>query len=237
MEREEHLWPGGPAFFYNDALFRPSTDSFLLAHFTRVRRGERVCDLGAGTGLLSVLLLARQSELTVWAVELLAEGCELIHRAAEQNGWEDRLIPHQADLRQLAALPRQRFDAVICNPPYFPDGSGQVSPAPERRMARSETTASLEDVCRAASALLGTGGRFSLVMRTERMAELFVLCRRFALEPKRLRTVHHVAGAAPSLFLLECRKDGRPGLTAEPPLVLKHGDGTDTAEYDRIYFR
>ena len=63
MEHWDRLWPGGYTFAYADGLFRPSTDTFLLGAFPRLRRGMTVCDLGAGTGLLGLLLLAREPEL------------------------------------------------------------------------------------------------------------------------------------------------------------------------------
>ena len=60
MEHSESLRPGGYRFFYDDALFRPGTDSFLLSSLPRLKPGLRVCDLGSGTGLLGLLLLQRE---------------------------------------------------------------------------------------------------------------------------------------------------------------------------------
>ena len=70
MVKQDQLWPGGFRFFFDDGLFQPGTDSFLLGSFPRLRRGARVCDLGAGTGLLGLLLLAREPSLQVTNVEL-----------------------------------------------------------------------------------------------------------------------------------------------------------------------
>ena len=95
----------------------------------------------------------------------------------------------------------------------------------------------LEDVCRAAGWLLRWGGRFCVVFPTERLAELLEMARRFGLEPKRLRLVQHDAVGAPGLVLLECRRGGKPGLRAEPTLLLYGPDGRETAEHRRAYFR
>ena len=54
MEHWDELWPGGFRFRFDDNVFKPSTDTFLLGDFAEVRRGERVCDLGAGIGLLGL---------------------------------------------------------------------------------------------------------------------------------------------------------------------------------------
>ena len=237
MEKTDRLWPGGYAFVFDDTLFQPSTDSFLLGHFVRTRRGDRVCDLGAGTGLLGLLLLARQAELSVTDMEIQEAACDLARRSAERNGLTHRITVLQQDLCRLDQLPRSAFDVVVTNPPYFSADRGAASPDPARSAARSEIRCTLEDVCAAADHLLRYGGHFFLVFRPDRMAELFALLQKYRLEPKRLRFVQHNAGSAPSLLLLECRKGGKTGLTVEPPLLLKNPDGRDTAEANQVYFR
>lgn len=238
MEKQDALWPGGYRFTFDDTLFQPSTDSFVLAAFPPLKRGMRVCDLGSGSGLLGLLLLARQEELHITNIEIQAAACALSQRNAQCNGLGDRITTYHTDLRDLSCLPKgTSFDLVISNPPYFPPGAGLLSPDDARRTARSEVSCTLEDICRAASCLLTYGGRLCLVFRPERMAELFSLLRQYHLEPKRLRFVQHTAAAAPKLLLLESRKDGRPGLAVEPPLLLHNADGSDTEEYKRIYFR
>ena len=237
MEKSDRLWPDGYRFLFDDALFQPSTDTFLLGGFVRTRRGDRVCDLGAGTGLLGLLLLGHQPELTVTDVEIQPAACDLARRTAELNGLSQRITVWETDLRHVDALPRAAFDQVVSNPPYFSAGSGAVSAHAARGAARSEVFCTLSDVCAAAARLLTFGGRFSLVFRPDRMAELFALLQKHRLEPKRLRFVHNTAAAAPSLLLLESRSGGRPGLTVEPPLLLKDADGRDTPELEHIYFR
>ena len=237
MEKTDQLWPGGFRFLFDDTLFQPSTDTFLLGDFVRLRRGDRVCDLGAGTGLLGLLLLARQAELSVTDVEIQADACDLARRTAEMNGLGDRVSVVQADLRDLSRLPRSAFDAVVSNPPYFAPGTGAVSENSARSAARSEVLCTLEDVCAAAARLLTYGGRFSLVFRPDRLAELFALLQKHRLEPKRLRFVHHTASAAPSLLLLESRLGGKPGLTVDPPLLMKDEQNNDTADIRRVYFQ
>ena len=72
MEKTDWLWPGGVRYVYDEAAFRPGTDTFLLGAFPKLWRGARVCDLGAGIGLLGLLLLAREPSLRVTNVELQA---------------------------------------------------------------------------------------------------------------------------------------------------------------------
>ena len=114
--------------------------------------------------------------------------------------------------------------------------SGTV-PDAARRSARAETDCTLSQLCAAASRALTWGGSFCLVHRPDRLADVMEELRRVRLEPKRLRFVHHTAAASPSLFLLEARLGGRPGLTAEPPLLLRGPDGGETEDVRRAYFR
>ena len=77
MEQRDELWPDGPCFYYDTVLFPPGTDSFALAYFARPARGDTVCDLGSGTGLLGTLLLAREDSLIIENVELSAPAAAL----------------------------------------------------------------------------------------------------------------------------------------------------------------
>ena len=69
MEHWEELAPGGLRLLWDDALFPPGTDSFLLSALPRLRPGLRVCDLGCGTGLVGFLLLQRQRDLSLTGVD------------------------------------------------------------------------------------------------------------------------------------------------------------------------
>lgn len=238
MEHWEELKPGGLRFVWADHLFRPGTDTFLLSSLPRLRPGLRVCDLGCGTGLLGLLLMQRQPDLRVAGLDIQPEAAALARRAAAENGLTERLDFRCGDLRQVRGIfPTGCFDLVVCNPPYYPPAGGKLSADDARRTARSETEASLADLCAAASYLLRWGGKFCLVHKPERLADVLCGLRNAGTEAKRLRFVHSWAADPPSLFLAEGCRGGRPGITVEPPLILQNGDGTPTAELNAIYFR
>lgn len=238
MEHWEKLKPGGLRFVWADHLFRPGTDTFLLSSLPRLRPGLRVCDLGCGTGLLGLLLMQRQPDLRIAGLDIQPEAAALARRAAAENGLTERLDFRCGDLRQVRGIfPTGCFDLVVCNPPYYPPAGGKLSADGARRTARSETEASLADLCAAASYLLRWGGKFCLVHKPERLADVLCALRDAGTEVKRLRFVHSRAADPPSLFLAEGCRGGRPGITVEPPLILQNGDGTPTAELNAIYFR
>ena len=236
MEHWEALKPGGYRFVYDDALFPPGTDTFLLASLPKLKRGLRVCDLGCGTGLLGLLLLQRQPGLSVTGIDLQPEAIRLAEKAAAENGLTGNLRFVCGDLRN-AALPANSFDLVVCNPPYYPVSSGKLSTRQAMRTARSEESCTPEELCRAAARLLPWSGHFCLVHKPERLTDLCCTLRACGLEPKRLRFICKTAGSAPSLLLLDACRGGKPGLTVEAPLILQNSDGTPSPEVDAIYFR
>ena len=234
MEHAERLWPNGPRYLYDEQCFPPSTDSFLLGGFALPRRGQRVCDLGAGAGLLGLLLLAREPSLTVTGIERDEHACEMLRRNAAENGMPMTALC--ADLRQREALPAGAFQLAVSNPPYFDPRAGAVAEG-VRGTARAQLTAALDDIFAAAARLLQWGGRLCLVYRPEQLTALMTAAAAHGLEPKRLRLVQHTAQSAPSLVLLECRRGGKPGLAVEPPLLLRLPDGGESPDVRRAYFR
>ena len=237
MEAFTPLWPEGPVFCAS-RHFPLSTDSILLADFSRPRAGEKGIDLGCGAGILTLLLLVRQAGLSLTGLELMSEAAALAERNLAANGISDRASVLLGDIRRVReSFPSGCFDFAVSNPPYFPRNSGAASPDGERSAARSESTCTFEELCLAVRYLCRSGGSFFEVHRAERLADLFCTMRANAIEPKRLRLVSHHSGAAPSLALIEGRRDGRSGLTVEPELLLFDGDGHESAECRRIYHR
>ena len=235
MERCEQLWNNGPRYLWDEHCFPPSTDSFLLAAYPPLKRGEKVCDLGAGAGLLGVLLLSREPSLSVVGIEKEEHACAMMQRNAAENRLN--LTAVQGDLRDRDTLSqRQSFDFVITNPPYFAANSGAVA-AGGRGIERTESTAALTDLLDAADYLLRYGGELAIVYKTERLAELLYEATARKLIPKRLRLVHAHAEAAPSMALLLCKKGGHHGLIVEPPLLMKTADGSESDYVKAAYFR
>ena len=230
MTKCDHLRPDGPIFYYDSALFPPTTDSFALGWFARPRRGDAVCDLGCGTGLLGTLLLARDASLRLVNVEQNGASLALARRTFAENGWAAEF--RAGDLRDAAVLPAAgSVDYCVCNPPYFRAGSGRSAADEAWQSAREETQCTLGGVCAAAARVLRWGGCFALVYRPERLVDLLCALRGNGMEPKRLRFVKQTAEAAPTLVLAEARRGGKPGLVIEPPLVI------GSAEWERVYFR
>ncbi len=237
MSEAELLWPGGPRLL-QAAHFRLGTDCVLLADFVNTSGAKRGIDLGCASGALMLLLLERAPGLCMTGLEIVPEAASLARENMALNGFETRGEIVTGDIREYRALFRAgSFDLVVCNPPYFPQGSGALPSDADRAAARSELLCTLPELCAAAAYLLHSGGRAFFVHRPERLSELLVCMTAAGLEPKRLRLVCSDAEKAPSLVLVEGRRGGKPGLTIEPSLYLYDADGSESAAYKRIYHR
>ena len=237
MEHQEILW-NGVTLLRADRHFQLGTDSVCCAAFSSFHKHSRVADLGCGSGALALMLLASDPTLQITGIELQQQAAEAAIKNAQHNNLQAQFQVLHGDLRQIRSLlPAGSMDGVISNPPYFPVGSGQRCTDRELAAARSEETCTLPQLTEAASWLLKWGGRFCLVHRPERLADLIWELRTQTLEPKRIRFVRHHAGAPVSLVLLEARKGGKPGLQYEQDLILFHENGEETAECRAVYHR
>ena len=231
------LWPGGPVFA-QAGHFRLGTDCVLLADFAHMSGAAKGIDLGCASGAIALLLLSRWERLRMTGLELLPEAAELARMNMAENGLSPRCDIITGDIRRHRQLfTAGSFDIVVSNPPYFPVGSGPLSPDPARAAARGETDCSLEDICAAAAFLLRTGGGFFMVHRPERLSQAFCAMSAAGIEPKRLRLVCARPGSAPNLVLIEGRRGGKPGLKIEAPLLLTDEYGAETDEIKRIYHK
>lgn len=237
MAEFTQLWQDGP-FFAQAEHFRLSTDCVLLADFINTSTHKKGIDLGCASGAIALLLLCKSSRLHMTGLEIIPEAAELARKNMESNSHESRSRIICGDIRQHRQLfAAGSFDLVAANPPYFPVGSGYISPDEGRASARAEGSCSLEDICAAAAYLCRTGGSFSLVHKPERLSEVFCCMTKHGMEPKRLRMVAHRPGAAPNLVLIEGRRGGKPGLKVEPTLYINDCSGNESAETKRIYHR
>lgn len=200
-----------------------------------VRKSDRVLELGAGTGVISLAIDALYQPREIVALEIQAELVAMLRRNVELNG-ADSVRAIAADLRKIddAKLPRETFDLVVANPPYRANKTGRVSPHDGRRIARSESSATLEDFVAAASRYTRRGGKAALVFAADRSAELISMLREHRLEPKRMRFVHPFANAPAAAFMIEARKYGGIEVAIEAPLILFDAPGVYSSEAREI---
>lgn len=212
------------------------TDAVLLADFSRPKPGESWVDLGTGCGVIPLLWRVRTKVGKITGVEIREQAAEQAKRSVEENGFAGEITILHGDARELSAyFAAGSLDGIACNPPYTATGAGIPSPSDARRTARQGDSFTLEDLAQTAKYALRFGGRLCVCLRPNRLGEAVEVFHRADLEPKRLRLVQQRREKAPFLFLMECRRGGKPGMTVESVLLLEGEDGSPTEEIETIY--
>jgi tRNA1Val (adenine37-N6)-methyltransferase len=216
--------------------YRFSMDAVLLESFIPLRRYRKGIELGAGSGIVSILLAKRISDIQISAVEIQKPLADRARKNVAMNGLEDRIEVLKMDMTGLKTVfPPNGFDIVFSNPPFRRTRSGRLSVDSERAAARHETMIKLPDFISTASYLLKNNGRLCMIYHPFRLIELITLLINKHLEPKSMRFVYPRAGKEAKMVLVEAVKNAGTWLTIYPPLFTHDDKGEYTEEMKKLY--
>lgn len=235
-ERLDDLHRNGFQIIQNEKLFCFGMDAVLLSGFAHVKEGGRALDLGTGTGIIPILLAAKTKGEYFAGLEISALSADMARRSVLHNGLEERIEIIQGDIKEAGELfAPASFDTVTSNPPYMIGQHGLTNPDIEKAAARHEIFCTLEDVVRAAAKLVRPGGKFYMVHRPFRLAEIIRTLSEYKLEPKRMQLVYPYVDREPNMVLIEAMRGGKPRMTVEKPLIVYEKPGIYTPEITEIY--
>lgn len=228
-----------PYLFYNDTmnwdLFtgeRAGTDALLLADFAQAAHGVYGADLGCGSGILLLLLLLSSGERRMTGVDIRESAAASARKNLHAFSLGGRGSAVCADYR-YAPFTDGSLDFIVSNPPYFPAGSGAVSPNADRAAQRTES-ASVGELCTAAARYLKSGGEFFLVHRVQREREVLAALRSAHLTPVCRRDIFSAPEKRAPVFLMKAVKDAPLCAVRHESILLRGADGRETEEYRKI---
>ena len=211
-------------------------DAVLLSGFAKAKEGDRVIDLGTGTGIIPILMEAKTKASDFTGLEIQPESADMAQRSVELNHLESKIRIVTGDIKEASSLfGAATFDVVTSNPPYMTEHHGITNEKSPKAIARHELLCTLEDVISQAARLLRPGGSFYMVHRPFRLVDIMVLLREYHLEPKRMKLVYPYIDKEPNMVLIEGLRGGRPRLTVEKPLIVYKEPGVYTDEIYDIY--
>ena len=235
-ERIDDLQRNGYRIIQKKKGFCFGMDAVLLSGFARVKEGEVAVDLGTGTGIIPILLEAKTEGRHFTGLEIQEEVAEMASRSVALNDLQERVAIVRGDIKEASQLfGKASFDVVTSNPPYMNDQHGLKNPQEMKAISRHEVLCTLDDVCREAAALLKPGGRFYMVHRPHRLAEIISALKEYKLEPKRMKLVHPFIDKDANMVLIEAVRGGRSMMKVEAPIIVYKEPGVYTDEIYTIY--
>ena len=230
-ERIDELHRNGYRIIQNEKLFCFGMDAVLLSGFANVKEDESALDLGTGTGIIPILLAAKTKGKHFTGLEISETSADMERRSAELNDLSQRLDIVRGDIKEAGEMfAPASFDVVTSNPPYMIGGHGLANPESAKAIARHEVLCTLDDIIRESARTLKAGGRFYMVHRPFRLAEILTAMCEAKLEPKRMRLVYPYVDKEPNMVLIEGIRGAKSRMTVEPPLIVYEKDGSYTQE-------
>jgi len=237
-ERIDTLKVSGFKVIQEEKRFCFGIDAMLLADFAKIRRNEKISDLGTGTGIIPILLSAKNNTIHIDALEIQPESADMARRSVKLNGLEDRINIVEGDIKKASEyFEKNTYDVVTSNPPYMIAEHGEGNGNDEKTIARHEVLCNLDDVVRSASELLKSQGRFYMIHKPFRLAEIMSVMMKYKLEPKRMRLCYPYVDKEPTMVLIEGVKCAKSRITVEAPLIVYEKTGDYTKEIQEIYSR
>ena len=236
-ERIDDLGRKGYQLIQNPEKFCFGMDAVVLSDFAKIKQNARVLDMGTGTGIIPILMEARNETASFTALEIQLESADMARRSVALNHLEHKITIVDGDIKEAGKLfGAASFDVITCNPPYMIGNHGLKNPDAPKAVARHEILCTFDDIAREAALLLKDGGSFFMVHRPFRLVELMATLTKYGLEPKRMRLVYPFVDKEPNMVLLEARKGGKPRITVEKPLIIYREQGEYTKEIYSLYY-
>ena len=235
-ERLDELQRNGYRIIQDPGRFCFGMDAVLLAGFAKVKPGERVVDLGTGTGIIPILLEARTKGASFTGLEIQAESADMARRSVLFNDLQDMVHIVDGDIKEAVQI----FGAASChvvtsNPPYMTEHHGLQNPDQPKAIARHEVLCTLDDVVREGTRVLKPGGRFYMVHRPRRLIEILQTMKQYGLEPKRMKFVHPYKDREANMVLIEAVRGGGALMKVEAPVIVFDENGEYSQEIRTTY--
>ncbi|MBQ9791304.1 MAG: methyltransferase [Clostridia bacterium] len=184
-----------------------TSDAVALANFAKVKSGGRLVDLCSGSGVIGILMSAKNNVSQVHLVEIQEYLADMSSRSVQYNKLDGFFI-HNRALQNVHLDIGSGFDTVVCNPPYKKENTTKdVNPDLDIAIARHEIKVTLEDIILEASKLLKFGGEFYIVNKEERLIDMVCYLRKYNLEPKEIKIL--VGGKSANRVMIKAKKGGK----------------------------
>ena len=163
------------------------TDGVLLGCWAPVDNAYSVLDIGAGTGVISLIIAQRSTAETIDAVEIDEDAYEQTVENFERSPWGDRLFCYHASFQEFFTEIDDKYDLIISNPPFYTEN--YKTDDKKRDLARFEDALPFEHLLYGSSKLLSDTGRLVIILPYKSEEEIITVAEQFHLYPQKITRV------------------------------------------------
>ena len=165
------------------------TDAVLLGAWCPIENNPKtILDIGAGTGILSLMLAQRTGASQIDAIEIEENAFEECVANFETSPWSDRLFCFHAGLDEFIEEPEEEYDLIISNPPFYTEDYKPENK--QRDLARFEDALPFEELVEAADLLLSEKGIFAVIVPYKEQENFITICNDFDLFPFKITNIN-----------------------------------------------
>lgn len=203
------------------------TDSVLLGAWCPIENHPfSVLDIGAGTGILSLMIAQRSNAEQIDALEIDEEAYEQCVENFENSPWGDRLFCYHAGLDEFVEEPEEEYDLIISNPPFYSEDYKTENS--QRDIARFQDAMPFEELVEAAALLLSENGIFAVIIPYKEEENFINLCATIELYPVKVTRVKGTPNTEIKRSLLAFKRYELPVLEADELVIeINRHDYTD----------
>lgn len=233
-ERLENLECNGLMLIQSKSGYCFTSDSVLIANKANVRTGDRVVDLGTGSGVIATLIAGKHKVKAVVGVEIQPRLADMARRSVRYNKLEEKITIVNADMVGVERTIGRDYDVVITNPPYEKTVPNKEEPS-EDDICKCEIKVTVEQTVECAAKLLKFGGLFYIINKSRRLADVICAMRDNLIEPKKIWFIQPKQSKEIDTFIVEGKKNAGSGLILPRPIIVYEEDGTFTEFSRRLY--
>jgi tRNA1Val (adenine37-N6)-methyltransferase len=207
------------------SAMKVGTDGALLGAWANVAEADTILDVGAGTGLIA-LMLAQRSSAKITGIEIENNAAEEANSNVQRSPWKDRVSIINSSFQEFAKGTGNTFDLIVSNPPFFTNS--YKSEVKNRSIARHNDLLPFSELISGALNLLSGNGRLAVILPHVASAEFIDLAVQKGLNLQRYTEVKPSAVKESNRVLMELTK--KQTTLKKDSLIIYSNDGSDYTE-------
>ncbi len=236
-ERFDDLQIGNLKLIQDKNCYCFTSDSVILANFVNAKKNEYICEIGAGTGIISILIAYKCNPKKITAFEVQKPIFNILKKNIKLNNFSNIINIINSPIQNcFNFVSPESFDIVVSNPPYLKiNKQSFVSNNKTEAISKHEVMLSLDELILNAKKLLKFGGKFYIIYTANRCAELIYKLKLNNLEPKKMFFTSPKINTNPILVVIEAIKGGKENLIVLPTLITNDDDGNYIYTIQNLY--